>query len=426
MKRLCLLVLTFALLLLGGCRGGSGDIDVVRVWTNDGGGKYVWNKLVDEFNRNHSEKYKVKIEWTTLGSDYYDVIERARRKGELPDIIACGAAQSKKFIKNGDILPIDEFEGGREFLDEYNSITEDRFRIIDGKVYGVYSTSNVAGLIYNKDLFRKAGIVDSSGEPTPPKTLKEMREYARRITDKKKNIYGYSYPLNFSLGHSTTIPFSTSARIRYNDDTKTADISEYKPLFETLLGMKDDGSVFPDALTLDNDTSRLYFAEGRVGMMAGISWDVSVLTTQFVCDDDWGVAPFPTADGVAKYPAWYDISGSLIITKNAKKTDDKKIMAVYKFIHSYETRKEMYENNVRISCMTDVQENANEENMLPQFKQFAKLFDERYCINTPDIILADGFEESWKSVWQGKMTVDEMLSLWQKTEGKKMYKQKGK
>ena len=274
----------------------------------------------------------------------------------------------------------------------------------------------MAGLIYNKDLFRKAGLVDKNGEPTPPKTLAQMREYAKILTDKEKNIYGYSYPMNFSLTYSVLFPFLTSARIRYDAQSNTADESEFKPILQTLLDMKEDGSLFPGVEKLDNDTSRMYFAEGKIGMMAGISWDVAVLTTQFVADCDWAVAPFPTLAGVSRYSAWYDISGSYSISKNAKKIDDEKIMAVYEFMYSRDTRMTLYENNVRISCMTDVMEYADDSRLLPQFRQFAKIFDENYEGSTSTPIATSGLLALWKDVWKGETSLDEMIEKWNKSE----------
>lgn len=401
----------------GGCAGSDKEkVDTVCVWTSDGGGKSTWAKLTDDFNRTVGKQKKVKIEWTTFSGEYSSVVGEAYEKGSLPDIVALSEKQTIDFAKSGDILPLEDFTGGSNFVQRYEAITPNRIKIIDGKVYGVSSTSNVAGLIYNKDLFKKAGIVDANGEPVPPKTFAQMREYAKRITDKKKNIYGYSYPMNFSSMYSVTNPVSTSARIKYDVKSTTADMSEFKPMLQTLLDMKSDGSLFPGAKTLDNDTSRMYFAEGKIGMMAGISWDVAVLTTQFVANCDWAVAPFPTFDGTMKYPAWHDLSGSYAITKNAKKIDDEKIMAVYEFMYSRDTRMALYENNVRISCMTDVMEHADESKLLPQFKQFSQIFDESYRADTLIPVATGGLPSVWKDVWEGEITLDEMIDNWNKME----------
>ena len=50
------------------------------------------------------------------------------------------------------------------------------------------------GLVYNKDMFKKYGIVDENGEPTPPETYDEMREYAKRMTNPEEDDYGIILP----------------------------------------------------------------------------------------------------------------------------------------------------------------------------------------------------------------------------------------
>ena len=71
----------------------------------------------------------------------------------------------------------------------------------------------------------------------------------------------------------------------------------YLKVFQLILEMKEDGSLFPGAATLTNDALRAQFAQGRIGMFMGESWDVGVLTDQFPAKCDWGVAPIPTYDG---------------------------------------------------------------------------------------------------------------------------------
>ena len=418
MKKRLFAVLLFACIGVISFAGCSTDIidkaTVVRVWTNDGGGKSTWMKLVDEFNRTEGKEKNIRREWSTFSGEYPEVVKKAQKSGKLPEILSLWGSASTQCAQTGEILPLSDFEGGEDIIKEYDAITAGRTKRYDGKVYSLYSTSNVAGLIYNKDLFREAGIVDENGEPTPPETFAEMREYAKKITDREKNIYGYSYPMSFAPEHVVSLPVATSARIRYDYENLVADVSEYRPIFETLYAMKNDGSLFPGAEKLDNDTSRAYFAEGKIGMMSGISWDVGVLTTQFVARCDWGVAPFPTADGLKKYPAWHDISGSFFLSSNAKKVEDEKIMTVYRFLFSRKARMAIYENNVRLSCMTDIMQYADKSKLRPQFISFTEIFDDTYTYSKETPTAIQEFSGIWKKVWDGEITLDEMFERWNK------------
>lgn len=90
--------------------------------------------------------------------------------------------------------------GGFEPLDDYiardlaanpplNTPSPDKFfkptwdeANYNGKCYGIPIKVDDRVLMYNKDSFRRAGLVDSSGEPTPPKTWEELRIYMRKLT----------------------------------------------------------------------------------------------------------------------------------------------------------------------------------------------------------------------------------------------------
>ena len=377
--------LVLALSVLTGCTTKtaltSKDVDVVHVWTSDGGGKAVWEELVDKFNKTVGKEKGIKIDWTT--STDYEAIRVAEQNGQLPEILTTSSTFVVKMAENGSILPLEDFEGGKEFLEEYDQPGIEGKNMFDGKAYSVYSSSNVPGLIYNKDLFKKAGIVDENGEAKPPETYDEIVEYAKRITDAKNGIYGYSFPLKFGTHYTVAVPAAASFHeglTVYDYDNVTVDYSNWKNAWDWLLRLKEDGSVFPGAETLDNDTSRAYFAEGKIGMMPAMSWDVGVLTTQFVADCDWDVVKFPLYDGCEEGPMWRDLSGSYCISNNAKKIPDEKIMEVYKFIFSPETRAAMYENGIRISCKKDVLDMVDESKMDKRFLKFATFLDETYEI----------------------------------------------
>ena len=197
----------------------------------------------------------------------------------------------------------------------------------------------------------------------------------------------------------------------YDFDNLTVNYDKYKYPFEWTLQIKEDGSFFPGAESLDNDTGRAYFAEGKIGMYLGISWDVGVLTSQFVANCDWGVAPCPLAEGAERQTNWRDISGSYSICKTALDNDPEKIMEVYKFIFSLNTRKSMYEAGVRIPCTKDAVDAADASKIPSQLNDFAQLLDESYEYFVPPSVKLEG--DTWTSVmakiWAGTMSVDEAI-----------------
>lgn len=420
MKKIISMVLAVGLLCscLAGCGNKTastvGGVETIHVWSSDAGGKALWEELVNNFNSSTGKEKEIQIEWKTYGNDYATILDVARQANQLPEICTVGHQKMLEYIKTGDIIAIEDIKGGADLVKNSKSPIIKQNNLIDGKIYKLYSGVIVPGLIYNKDLFKKAGIVDENGEAKPPKTIAEAREYAKKITNKNENIYGYSFPMKFDWGYTMGPTFisSTGGNSKCDLDTLSYDFSGWKKPLEWLLDMKNDGSLFPGAEGLDNDTSRAYFAEGKIGMMPGMSWDVGVLTSQFVAACDWGVAPFPLIDEKVSKPVWNSVSGSYLISKTALNVDQDKVMEVYKFIFSDETSKARYENNIEIPHNKDVINSADESNLLPQFKQFAVLYDDEYVAvpSIPIKLEGDSSAVVFDKVFVGQITVDDAIA----------------
>ncbi|MBE7038530.1 MAG: extracellular solute-binding protein [Ruminococcaceae bacterium] len=418
MKRFLSIVLAMVMLLgiLCGCgsKGGDNGVTKVRVWTSDAGGKSVWESLVKEFNETTGKEKGIEIVWETR-SDFNTSIEVARKNNQLPEIASVSDVAG--YAKTGDIIPLKDMPGGLEFLEEYNPPLTQGRNIIGDVVYNVPSSSNVPALVYNKDLFKAAGLVDENGEAKAPETWEEVREYAKKLTDTKKQVYGIGLPLkDYGVvgGYMLRSHFAATFGYidKYDFENIEVNFDNFKYPFELLLGFKEDKSHFPGAESLDNDTMRAYFAEGKIGMFLGLSWDVGVLTTQFLANCDWGVAPVPVAEGYERLPNWRDISGSYTICKSANDIDKEKVMEVYKFIFSLNTRKTIYENGIRIPCKKDAIEVADTSKIPPQFSDFANLLDEEFEVIVSPSLKLEGYkwDEAITKVWAGDVSVDDAVN----------------
>lgn len=416
-KLLCLVLCLIMALTMVGCSDDSktkGDITEITVWTSDAGGKEQWEKLVGEFNQTTGKEKGIKIVWETQ-SDFATAIEVARKNGQLPEIASVSDIEG--YSKTGDILPLSELPGGEEFVKEYDAkLVQGRNKIGD-VIYNVPSSSNVPGLIYNKDLFIEAGIVDENGEPAVPKTWEEVRAVAKKLTDTKKQVYGIAFPMKEPAilgGYMLRTHFNASFgdMDTYDFEKGVVSYDNYRYALKWMMDIKNDGSYFPGAESLDNDTARAYFAEGKIGMFLGMSWDVGVFTSQFKAKCDWAVAPCPVAEGVEERQLnWRDISGTYTVCKSARDTDMEKVMEVYKFIFSLNTRKTMYEAGIRIPCKKDAIEAADKSKLPEQLVQFASLLDEEYEYFVAPSLKLEG--DKWNlnipKVWAGKMTADQAV-----------------
>jgi len=129
----------------------------------------------------------------------------------------------------------------------------------------------------------------------------------------------------------------------YDFTTGKYDYSVRKPVIDTYLGMRDDGSIYPGAEGIERDAARARFADGNVGMILGMSWDVGEFAYNFPVKFDMGVAPIPVEDKNVKYYQPYSPQWSPYINKKSlERIGGEKIMEVLRFITSNEVAVEKY------------------------------------------------------------------------------------
>ncbi|MBQ8391669.1 MAG: extracellular solute-binding protein [Clostridia bacterium] len=425
MKKLMAVALSLSLAVgtFAGCGGkeeakkkakADSDDKVITIWSTEAAAQVCYEGLVDEWNASEGDEKNIFIDYvTTTDSQQIDV---AQQNGQLPHIFSASGNQREKFTKLGDVAAINDLPGGEEFLKDFDQEPTEGDNLIDGKVYWIYPTVRTAGLVYNKDLFKKAGIVDKNGEPSPPETLSEVVEYAKKITALGGGVYGFAFPLGWGTSYTVTSPLSSYYKTETKEssqsfidlDTFEADYSNYKEQFQWILDMEKDGSLFPGAMTLNNDNARAYFSSGIIGMIPAISWDVGVYTDQFPAECDWAVCQYPAPDGRELNKHWNQRGASMIISKKAAEKDGEAVMEVFKFLYSLETRTAIFEAGINLSMKTDVLENYDKDKVDPHFAQFAQFVDEtnRYAKAEAFTIEGDGWATLFQKIWMGEMTID--------------------
>ena len=435
MKKLLSIALT-AMIFVGcftGCGNGNttgdaksqADADdvTIDVWSGDAGSQELWEQLVAEWNATTGEEKNIFINWVTNTDNTKNDV--AEQNGTLPHIFAGSEVQLKKFIVNGSVMPIDELPGGSEYIQEYDVAGQDGNNMKDSKTYTLRTTANTAGLIINEDLFVKAGIVDENGKAKAPTTMSELREAAKKITNESEQIYGYVFPGKFSLyytvdaqtAHSFGKPGTKEAREYVDLDAQEVHYDGFKDTYQWLFDLKEDGSLFPGAETIDNDTARAYFSVGKVGMFPAISWDVAVFNDQFPAEFNWRVVEFPVLDG-HKNTGLYtsDLGGGMMIGRKAAEKNPAETMEVLKFITSLETRTARFEGGVALSAKKDVLERVDQSKIDPNFLQFAEFVRDDARFATSESYVNEG--ELWKDLfskaWAGDITLDEAIKIYEK------------
>lgn len=430
-KRIMALGIVMSLLLVAGCgqtetgsvasdpAGNNGTVqektDVVTVWTSEAHSKTAIEKLINDFNNGEGSKKGVKIEYE-VKSDISKLVEVGATTGDLPDIFSGGNMQ--KLAEDGTIIALEDIEGGVELVDQYRDYLLVNTHTYKGKTYKLPFSATLHGLLYNKDMFKAAGLVDENGEPTPPKTFAELREYAKILTDESKQEYGLVVPIGWGVNSflDSVVPMarvSTGLQNGYNPKTGEYDFTSLSSAIKTLLDIKNDGSVVPGADGMDNDAARARFAAGGIGMKFGYSFDVGVLTDQFPAEIDWGVAPIPAEDESELYKQPYNLGFFAAINSDSvERVGAEKVLIAYEFLHSDEFLKKLYEDGMYIPYKSEIAESTTyigNQKGWAEFTEMLSISDKNLptmpYITSPDLKLP---AECWvDDIWTEKVSYEQ-------------------
>lgn len=173
----------------------------------------------------------------------------------------------------------------------------------DGQVYGIPSTGNAQGIVYNKKVFEEAGVTEM------PKTPTEFLEALQKIKDNTDAIPLYT---NFAAGWTmgawdayiggcaTGDPDFMNYGIVHGENPfadngeETGPFAVYNILYQAVA----QGLIEDDPTTTDWEGCKGMINNGEIGCMVLGSWAVVQMQEAGDHADDIGYMPFPiTVDG---------------------------------------------------------------------------------------------------------------------------------
>ncbi|KRF09820.1 ABC transporter substrate-binding protein [Paenibacillus sp. Soil787] len=327
-------------------------------WTIDRHDADYMKDAIKKFNE--TNKDNIEVEMTVLADNYNQSVDIAFASNQAPDVFRTN--DFPNYVKKGYLLPINDLMTD-DMKKRFGNLQVEEMNTIDGKIYSLPNTGQYWRLIYNVDLFQKAGIKE------PPKTVKEMVEDAKKITEAGKDIGAYGFAENFKnagsafgrIANPIGTLSGTSEVDGYNYKTGQYDFSVYKPIVEALRQMKQDGSMLPGVESLDIDPLRAQFAAGKIGMYLNHSGEPAVYQSQFPTKVNWSAALPPTIDGNQKGTVSVIAGNYIGINKNTQHKD-----AAWKFmqyLYTLDFQKEYHEKGFGISIVTDVNAVAKKPTM---------------------------------------------------------------
>ncbi|MFF5608122.1 ABC transporter substrate-binding protein [Streptomyces cellulosae] len=164
---------------------------------------------------------------------------------------------------------------------------------VDGKTYGIPRTGYSMGLIYNRELFEKAGL----DPDTPPATWDEVRTAAKKIAALGDGVVGYAdYSAQNQGGwHFTAELYSQGGDVVSADGEKaTIDTPEGRAVLQTLHDMRwKDESMGSKQLLVINDAQQM-LGSGKLGMYLAAPDNIPILVKEKGAEyKNIAIAPMP-------------------------------------------------------------------------------------------------------------------------------------
>jgi multiple sugar transport system substrate-binding protein len=330
----------------GGGGGGGGDL---VMWERTGGNAPMVDALVAAWNEANPDR---KIKLTYIEHDkMVPKLAQGIASGDVPDLMGMDLIYGPQFEAAGQLEDITDLIGGDPRLE---TIPEGHRAnaTYDGRLYGVPLYADVSLLLWNKDLFRQAGLDPEK----PPTNLQEIHDMAAQINDPDNGIYGYYLPGNCAGCNIFTFApliWASGGKVEAaecGDEALTGD--NIKEVLEWARMMHQEGLIDPAAQAETGETFAEVFGSGKVGIMGTGNFNVA-LAKQQNPDIDLGVTLLPGLEtGETASFAGGDI---VTVPKGSERVDD--AVDFMKFILSDKIQVEQYAKLGNMTTRADMADN---------------------------------------------------------------------
>ncbi len=423
MNRRLLGVLASTVLLLGLVGGtvfaAPGKMETVTLFSSVGAWKTLLENQVAGFNKTIGKEKGIQIDMETNIDNYSQLLMLGLKAGNPADLFFLSNGVEAQIVSGGYVRAFEDIPALNDLVTRFKPYSQvKQLFSFGGKTYAFPLEVVPIKMAYNKALFRKAGIVDKAGNPTPPKTWNEVRSYAKRITDAGGGKeFGYGLPFGWSaawrrLVFKAAIP--SIGHFWFDNSTGRYSFKDFKPAIEFVMGIKADKSYFPGAESIQIDPIRAQFAEGRIGMMIAPSYDIGVYNDQFPAKMEWDICELPVFDlSKQRYKAPMLQRYSVSISSSVTSAHLPAVVEVFKFLHSKEFLTTIYEDCAIIPIEMDIINGAKNVKSKTGWKNMSDLSKSYGLQPFPDsLITIEGLSapKVLDMVWAGEMSIDEALS----------------
>ncbi|MER5379932.1 ABC transporter substrate-binding protein [Streptomyces sp. NPDC002688] len=283
---------------LAGCAGPSDGVGAdgrvtVELWhgQNDTARKAV-EALVAEFNRTHP---RIRVDSSgggVLADAMLQKVTAALAAGSYPDIAYIFGSDLASVARSPRVVDLTSaLHKGSPPWNSFWAPVRDAVTV-NGKVRAAPAVLDSLAVVYNKKLFRQAGVPF----PEPGWSWDEFTDTARQLTDSGRGVFGTGWP---GTGDEDTVWRLWPMIWDLGGDVVAADgkgigfARQGTRALETLARLTRDKSVYVDPKPGGEQMYQVFLG-GRMAMVATGPWQLPDIITAKV---DYDVVPLPTYNG---------------------------------------------------------------------------------------------------------------------------------
>lgn len=286
--------------------------DSFTIWARSDDAGFM-GPVIDAYNKGHDDKAKLNI---VVASQLVQKFAASEAAGTAPDALSLDLIYTPAFASAGQLLDLTDWARALPYFSHLSPA-----HIATGtwkdRVYALPFSAEASILVYNKGLFRAAGLDPEK----PPTNWADLKADATRIAALGGGKHGYYF--SGACGGCMIFTFApyiwaNGGNILSDDGQKaTVDNAATHEAIGLYRDLVAHGGVPADSQS-DNGANFIgSFAAGDVGIQGAGAFAIGLLTTKYK-SVDFGVIPIPGKDGGDASFAGGD---NIVITKDSKKAD---------------------------------------------------------------------------------------------------------
>lgn len=406
---LLLVMLLLMAAVAAGCGGGGAEAEgkkTVHIYQFKVEISEPLARLKTEFEKEHPD-IQLDIQSVGGGTDYGASLRAKFSSGDEPDIFTIGGNRERDMW-----LEYLEDLSGEPWAGDVKELAAEQMTV-DGKLYGMPMNLEGYGFIYNKDLFKQAGITDK------PVTLTQLREAAEKLKAAGIIPFANGYQEWFVLGnHNVNVAFAQQPDPEAFITGLTEGTEKFRDneIFDKWVDLLDVTMEYGNnnPLSTDYNAQVTMFANGEAAMMQQGNWTQPQLDG-INPDLNLGILPMPIDDTAEDNDQLYvGVPNNWVINKNSPVKEEAKLFL--EWLVTSDTGKKFITKEFQfIPALDSIQ--ATEEEMGPLGAEVLAYTDAGKALSWNWSRLPNGMPNELYSSIQaylgGQLTKEQMLDQFQ-------------